>query len=194
VAASGAAVAVLVLVPGGAGLLLAPAAGALVWWRSAHWEPSAARRHRAALVADLPHVVDLMVAALAAGAAPADALDRVARVSGPETAAELRVWLARLRLGADPVAVWTELARHPHLGRLGTALRRSSESGAPVGEALARLAHELRAVRRASVEGRVRQVEVKAALPLAACLLPAFVLVGVVPLVAGSVSGLLLHR
>ena len=40
----------------------------------------------------------------------------------------------------------------------------------------------------------MRQVEVKAAVPLGVCLLPSFVLVGVVPLVAGSVSGLLLVR
>jgi hypothetical protein len=41
------------------------------------------------------------------------------------------------------------------------------------------------------VEARVRQVEVKTAVPLGVCLLPAFILVGVVPLVAGSVIGLL---
>jgi hypothetical protein len=35
---------------------------------------------------------------------------------------------------------------------------------------------------------RARAVGVKAALPLGVCLLPAFVLVGVVPLVAGSVT------
>jgi hypothetical protein len=35
----------------------------------------------------------------------------------------------------------------------------------------------------------VRQVEVRATAPLAACLLPAFVLLGVVPLVAGLLRG-----
>jgi hypothetical protein len=38
------------------------------------------------------------------------------------------------------------------------------------------------------VESRARAVGVKAAVPLGVCLLPAFVLVGVVPLVAGAVG------
>jgi Flp pilus assembly protein TadB len=109
----------------------------------------------------------------------------------PPAAEELAVWVARLQLGADPVAVWAAMGRHDQFGRLGTALRRSAESGAPVTAALGRLAEDLRARRRADVEGRVRQVEVRAAVPLGVCLLPAFVLVGVVPLVAGSVLGLL---
>jgi Flp pilus assembly protein TadB len=182
---------VLLLVPGAVGIALAGPAAAFLWWRSRRWEPAAVRRRRARVASELPHVVDLMVATLAAGAAPAEALDRVVRVSGSPVDEELRVWLSRLRLGGDPVGVWAAMARHPELGRLGTALHRSAESGAPVVDALARLAAELRAGQRAEVETRVRQVEVKASIPLAVCLLPAFVLVGVVPLVAGSVSGLL---
>jgi hypothetical protein len=58
-------------------------------------------------------------------------------------------------------------------------------------DALARLGEDLRAGRRAAVEERVRRIEVRAAVPLGACLLPAFVLLAVVPLVAGSVSSLL---
>jgi hypothetical protein len=54
-----------------------------------------------------------------------------------------------------------------------------------------RLSDDLRRQVRAEVESRARAVGVKAALPLGTCLLPAFVLVGVVPLVAGSVSVLL---
>jgi Flp pilus assembly protein TadB len=192
VAAAGAGVAVLLLVPGGAGVLAAATVGGVVWWRSSQWEPAAVRRRRAALAADLPHVVDLLVATLAAGAAPGEALERVLRVSGAPTDEELRIWVARLRLGADPVTVWSSMARHPELGRLGAALQRSAESGAPVVDALSRLATELRAAHRAEVEARVRQVEVKASVPLATCLLPAFILIGVVPLVAGSVSALVL--
>jgi hypothetical protein len=54
-----------------------------------------------------------------------------------------------------------------------------------------RLAEDLRRDTRAQLESRARAVGVKAALPLGVCLLPAFVLVGVVPLVAGSVSVLI---
>ena len=53
-----------------------------------------------------------------------------------------------------------------------------------------RLADELAASARADVEDRARAVGVKAAVPLGLCLLPAFVLLGVVPLVAGMLAAL----
>jgi Flp pilus assembly protein TadB len=193
-ATAGVVVAVLLIVPGLPGGGLAVVAGAAVWSRRSRWESSAARRRRATLDAELPHVVDLMTAALAAGAAPTTALALVAEVVDPVMEEELRSWTTRLALGGDPVTVWESMAGHPQLGRLGTTLHRSAESGAPVTAALQRLSEDLRARRRAAVEERVRQVEVRAAVPLGVCLLPAFVLVGVVPLVAGSVSGLLLTR
>lgn len=191
VAAGGAGLAVLLVVPGGTGAALAPVVAAIVWSRSRSWESAAERRRRARIEAELPHVVDLLVAALGAGAAPTQALARISSVVEPSTGQELGVWVTKLRLGADPVAVWSDLARHPQLSRLGVTLLRSTESGAPVVAALGRLSQDLRAQRRAAVEERVRQVEVKAAVPLGICLLPAFVLVGVVPLVAGSAIGLL---
>ncbi len=194
VAAAGAGVGVLLVVPGPMGLALAGAGGVAVWWRSRSWESAHVRRRRAFLEREVPHVVDLMTAALAAGAAPTAALGMVANAVDGPMAEELRTWTARLDLGADPASVWTSMARHPQLGRLGTTLHRSAESGAPVAAALLRLAEDLRDARRAAVEERVRQVEVKAAVPLGVCLLPSFVIVGVVPLVAGSVTGLLLVR
>ena len=190
----GAAVAVLLVVPGKAGAGVASLVAAAVWWRSRSWESAAARRRRDRLEAELPHVVDLMTAALAAGAAPTTALSLVAGVVDEPMAAELRSWTTRLDLGTDPVTVWSSMTTHPQLGRLGVTLQRASESGAPVAAALLRLSEDLRARRRAAVEERVRQVEVRAAVPLGVCLLPSFVLVGVVPLVAGSVSGLLVVR
>lgn len=194
VAAASAALAALLVVPGPVGLAAALVVGVVVLVRSRQWEGSAARRRRAVLEAEVPHVVDLMTAALGAGAAPTTALERVADVAVPAMAVELRQWTTRLALGTDPVTVWASMAQHPQLARLGTTLQRSAESGAPVGAALQRLAADLRARQRAAVEERVRQVEVRAAVPLGVCLLPAFVLVGVVPLVAGSVTGLLVSR
>lgn len=193
VAAVAGGLAVLLLIPGTPGLLLAPAVGAAVWWQSRGWQGAAARRRAARVAADLPHAVDLLVALLAVGVSPVDALDRVAPVVGGPLEEELRPALIRLGLGADPRSVWQGLTRHRELGRLGIALHRATDTGAPVLEALTRLAEELRVARRAEVEARVRQVEVKASVPLAACLLPAFVLLGVVPLVAGAVGGLLLR-
>lgn len=192
VSAVGGGAAGLLLVPGVAGPVVAVVAAAVVWWRSSSWDTAGDKKRRERIAADLPHVVDLMVAALESGASPGAALERVVHAVGGPVAEELRVWLAHLDLGSDPALVWAEVARHPQLGRLGRALHRATESGAPVSAALARLAEELRARNRSEVEARVRAVEVKATLPLAACMLPAFLLLGVVPLVAGSVTGGLL--
>lgn len=168
---------------GAAGLVVAVA----LWRWSATWEPAGVQRRRAAVQRDLPHVVDLMVALLTVGHSPEGSLRRVAAVTRGPVHEELELWCARVGLGADPCEVWRAMAAHPELGRLGAALQRATESGAPVREALERLADDLREGLRADVEERIRAVEVRTAVPLAVCLLPAFVLLAVVPLVAGTV-------
>jgi Flp pilus assembly protein TadB len=183
---------VALLVPGPAAAPAGAVAGVLVWRRVGRLEPAHQRRRRRSLEQALPHVVDLMSALLVSGAAPSVALTRVADVVDEPMRAELTSYVARLRLGRDPVSVWAALAEHPELGALGRALHRAAQSGASVADALTRLADDLRARRRADVESLVRTVEVRATAPLGACLLPAFVLVGVVPLVAGSVGSLVL--
>jgi Flp pilus assembly protein TadB len=190
-AALAAGTAVWAFAPGRWGAAASVVAALVVWYRSRAWEPASVRRRRLRVEAELPWVVDLMSAALRTGLGPAEALTRVAQVCHPDVHGELEVPLARLRLGVDPVSVWADLAGHRELGRLGTTLRRATESGAPVVDALDRLAGDLRAGRRAAVEVRVRRIEVRAAVPLGVCLLPAFVLLAVVPLVAGSAAQLL---
>jgi Flp pilus assembly protein TadB len=185
---------------GSAALLLAPGwwalaalpLGLLAAWRTARLESRTTRRHREQLEREVPHVIDLVHALVAAGAAPDRALRLVVEVLSPVTASELRPWVGRLLLGSDPIAVWSDLSNHPQLGRLGSTLHRAAVGGAPVAGALQRLAVDVRATRRAEVQRRVRQVEVRATAPLGACLLPAFVLVGVVPLVVGAARGLVL--
>lgn len=178
---------VLVLLGHLLGVLLAAVAGGVAWHVAGRLESPAARRRRERLRADLPLVVDLMSACLAVGLAPSAALRRVAAaLEGPATA-ELDGVLARLDFGVDPATAWRDLGSHPELGALGRCVARSVESGASVAEAMSRLADDLRRDARARVEERARSVGVRAAVPLGVCLLPAFLLVGVVPLVAGSV-------
>jgi Flp pilus assembly protein TadB len=186
-----AALVALVLLGGALGPPSAVLAGAACWWMTGRMEPPARRRRREQLVASVPHAVDLMAACLAVGLSPAAALDQItAAVDGP-LAEELAGVTARLGVGVDPVTVWRDLAQHPQLGGLGRAVARAVDSGASVSDAMSRLAEDLRRSARAEVETQARSVGVKAALPLGVCLLPAFVLVGVVPLVAGSVSVLM---
>lgn len=177
-----------VLVGGLPGIGLGPVAGGVCWWAVGRMEPPAVRRRRERLAAAVPQVVDLMAACLGAGLSPSAALEHVTSAVGGPAAEDLAAVLARLRLGVDPATVWRDLARHPQLGGLGRALARAVESGASVADAMQRLSGDLRRTARSDVESRARAVGVKAAVPLGVCLLPAFVLVGVVPLVAGAVG------
>ena len=187
----GAATGAWFLVGGWPGVLVGLVVAATSWRVLARMEPPAVRRRREALERDIPLVVDLMAASLSAGSAPAAALGRLVEVVDPPLREELRAPVARLRLGADPVAVWADLARHPQLGPLGRCLLRAAETGASVSDALQELSTELRHRGRAEVEARARAVAVKASAPLGLCLLPAFVLLGIVPLVAGLLPILL---
>lgn len=184
---------VLFLLGGVPGGVVCVPAGALCWWLTGRMEPPAVRRRRERLASAVPQVVDLMAACLFAGLSPTAALDLVTAAVDDPAREELGAVSARLRVGVDPPTVWRDLAGHPQLGGLGRALSRAVDSGASVADALARLAGDLRRQGRAEAESRARAVGVKAAVPLGVCLLPAFVLVGVVPLVAGSVSVLLGH-
>lgn len=154
-------------------------------------EPTHARRRREQVARDLPQVVDLLAVTLAAGADPTSALTAViAALDGP-VVEELRAAEHALELGRDPARVWREVAQRPGLAPLGRTMARAVESGASVSDALHRLADDLHAVARLEAESRARTVGVRAAAPLGLCLLPAFILVGVVPLVGSTIGSLL---
>lgn len=165
------------------------------WWSVralAAAEGPLARRRRLELDRDLPTGVDLLGSTISAGGALDEGMAIVADALPGALADEFGTIHHRLILGADPVQVWRDVSAHPQLGPLGRAMVRAHESGAAVGSSIAALADELRDRARFDVEARARSVDVKSAGPLGLCLLPAFVLIGVVPMVAGifTASGL----
>jgi len=178
-----------VVIGGVPGLVGSVIAGAAAWVGIGRAEPPEARRRREAVRRDLPHVVTLLGSALAAGAAAGPAIAIVCQSLPGPAADRLEPLAARLALGADPERVWTDLTADTELGGLGRTLARAHASGTPVVASVQRLAHDLAGRARAEVEDRARAVGVKAALPLGLCLLPAFVLIGIVPLVAGLLGG-----
>jgi Flp pilus assembly protein TadB len=172
-------------VGGPAGLALGLVAGVLVWTVLSRAEPPAARRRRLRVRAELPHLVGLLAAAVRGGLPPADGLAVVcAALPGPASLA-LAALPPRIRLGVDPVEVWASLETDPSLAPLGRTLSRSARTGEPVAEALERLGTELAARARSETEDAARRVGVQAAVPLGICLLPAFLVLGIVPVVAG---------
>lgn len=191
-AAAAAGLTVALLIGSALGIALGAVAAPLAWRWLTGLEPAAARRRREQLERELPLLVDLVAACLRAGQAPGPALAAVSASLEPgPLREETQRFLARLGLGGDPVATWRALGAHPQLGPLGRTLTRALESGASVADAVGDLAQELRRTRRGDVHARARTVGTRAAAPLGLCLLPAFVLVGVVPVVAGSLGALL---
>lgn len=179
-----------VFVQGRAGPVAGVVAAVAVWVAVGRAEPSDVRRRRDAVRRDLPHVVELLGATLRAGAAPGDGIALVCAALPGAASDRLSGVAARLALGLDPVEVWSSLADDPQLGRLGRTLARAHATGAPVVAAVERLADDLAGAARADTEDRARAVGVKAALPLGLCLLPAFVLIGIVPLVVALLATL----
>lgn len=181
-----------VMVGGSLAVPLGLVVGAVVWAALRRMESPSARRRRERLERELPHVVDLLGTSLRAGLAPGAAVGVVVEAVGPGPVAEdLAAVATRTRWGGDPVVAWRDLGSHPQLGRLGRTMARALDSGASVADALAGLAEDLRRDRHSRVEALARSVGVRSAAPLGVCMLPAFVLVGVVPLVVGSLGGLL---
>lgn len=159
-------------------------AAVVVWSVVARGETSAERRAADRARVDLPHLVGLAADGLRSGADPANAVRQAAAALPGPAANRLLARTHALGLGADPVDVWRELAQDPALGPLGRALGRAHDSGTPVAQVVAQLAEQLAANERATVEDRARRVGVRAAVPLGLCLLPSFVVLGIVPLAA----------
>jgi Flp pilus assembly protein TadB len=183
-------VAAVLFVSGPAGVPAGAAAAITTWVVIGRAETPALRLRRRAVARDLPHVVALFAAALRSGAAPADAIDQVCRALPGPASDRLSGVAARLSLGLDPEQVWSSLADDPPLVGLGRTLARAHATGAPVVAAVERLADELSRAGRSEAEERARAVGVQAAVPLGLCLLPAFVLIGIVPLAVALLTGL----
>lgn len=145
--------------------------------------PDDAAADRAALSRDLPAACDLLGVCLAAGLPVEGALEAVGCAVGGPLGARLRAVAALSRLGADPRRAWTDVP--PELAALGRVLVRAGESGAEVGDALRTLAAESRAAARAATQAAVQRAGVWVLAPLGACFLPAFLCLGVAPLVLG---------
>lgn len=163
-------------------------AGGACWVVAGRTEPAAVRRDRETAARELPHLVGLLGSALRAGLPPDRALRAACEALPGPAADRLQHTLARLSLGMDPETVWRELGDDLVLGRLGRSLVRAHRSGASVAGAVDRLAEELDRLRRGAAEDAARTVGVRAAVPLGLCLLPAFLLLGVVPTVAALLT------
>jgi tight adherence protein C len=137
-----------------------------------------------------PAVLDLLGAALLAGLNPHKAVLRVADRAPESLKADLELAAAVLRLGGTPAAALHAAAERSGLDELraaASALEAAERWGAPPAEALAARAEALRSRARLEAEAEAGRAAVRLAFPLVLCFLPAFVLLTVVPTVAGAI-------
>lgn len=128
---------------------------------------------------------DLLAAALRAGlSVPAAIAVAVEGLPG-EAARVLQATADLLALGAEPEQAWGPPADCPRTEALARAGRRAGRSGSALAAAVADLAEGLRARVGDAAEARAERAGVLITLPLGLCFLPAFLCLGVVPVVLG---------
>ncbi len=171
------------LVGGLAGAIAAPVIALL----GERWLRGAGERGRAddrtGLLRELPAACDLLGVCLSAGVPVGTALAAVGAAVPAPLGPHLAGVAALARLGAEPRRAWADVPAE--LAALGRVLVRAGESGAAAAPALRALAADSRASLRAGTEAAVRRAGVWVLAPLGACFLPAFVCLGVAPLVLG---------
>ncbi|HEX9260196.1 MAG TPA: type II secretion system F family protein [Acidimicrobiales bacterium] len=162
-------------------------------WLSRRWR--AARqlaRRRIDIRARLPDVIDLVAVALMAGLTPRLALPRLAQLAPAPFDAAFAAVLERLDHGARLADAWPALA--DELGDearpLAAALSAGDRYGVPLGPALDLLASEARHARRRHAEASARRLPIRLAFPLTCCILPAFLLLTVVPVLGRALDQL----
>ncbi|GGV55170.1 hypothetical protein GCM10010277_54890 [Streptomyces longisporoflavus] len=180
-----------VLVGGVAGCLVGLGAGYGVWrWRRGRGV-RAAEFDGAEAARQLPLAADLLAACVAAGAGPVVAAQAVGDALKGPVGERLSQGAAELRLGGEPGDAWRGLGAIPGAGALARLLERAGESGAPAAEPVARLAADCRAERGRAATAAARRAGVLMTAPVGLCFLPAFIAVGVLPVVIGLAGGLL---
>ncbi|GGY05212.1 type II secretion system F family protein [Streptomyces anandii] len=172
---------------------LAAAAGLRRWRQSAGGRPEP-EFDAVGAARQLPLAADLLAACIAAGAGPVIAAQAVGEALDGPVGQALARGAAEVRLGGRPADAWCRLAAIPGAAALARLLERADESGLPAAGPAARLAADVRADRARAATARARKAAVLVSAPVGLCFLPAFVAVGVLPVVIGLAGGVLRAR
>ncbi|MUL84168.1 MULTISPECIES: type II secretion system F family protein [unclassified Mycolicibacterium] len=138
---------------------------------------------------------DLFAACLAAGMAVSTAAAAATASAPPSLAPLLRCAAELLALGADPSRAWAAGNEAVPQDRNAEALlrlaRRSAASGSALADGVAELAAQARHEAATSADAVAERASVLVAGPLGLCYLPAFLCLGVIPVVAGLAGDVL---
>lgn len=143
-------------------------------------------RRQGQVEAGVPLVCDLLAVCLGAGLPLRGALRVVAEVSDPATRDLLEGVWNQIDLGIDEARAWRSLGEADAYRGVARDLARSLDAGTGLVELLGKRAVEARAAHATTLRSRARRVSVTGVLPMVVCYLPAFLLVGVVPIIASA--------
>ena len=150
-------------------------------------------RRTARMNDELPQLLDLLAAASHAGLGGPQALRRaVDAVRGP-LASELVLVLTAVDLGGrwrEELRAAADRLELPDLQRAVTALSRTDMLGSSLSDAMTELASRVRDARRAAMTERARKAPVKMLFPLVLLVLPAFLLLTVVPVLLSTLRSI----
>lgn len=152
---------------------------------------SARRRVRSPDALLLASGWDLLAACLRGGMPVPTAVTTVAAEVPEPASGALRQTAELLRLGADPVGAWAPALAEPSTAELARGARRTARSGAALAAVAEGLAASVRSGADDLVEARAQRAAVAVAGPLGLCFLPAFLCIGVVPVVIGLATRLM---
>ena len=149
------------------------------------------RTQEASVACQLPLAAELLAACLTAGSGPGQAAEAVGRSLPGPLGERLTHVASELRLGGEPALAWGRFAELPGCTGLARCMERAGTAGVPAVDAVSRLAAECRAGRARAAAGRARRAGVLVTGPLGLCFLPAFLAVGVAPVILGLAQNLL---
>ena len=172
-------------------VLAGPLVAGIVWLALGRLESGKSRAERTQALADLPQSLDLMQACITAGQPLRQAVETVARVMGAPIAELFDPVTRAISVGLSDAEAWRVQSTDPVIGYVARDLARHAAWGTSVTQVLAQHATDVRRQVAAARLAAAKAVGVKSVLPLSLCYLPAFVLTGVVPVIAGAVVNLL---
>ncbi len=134
---------------------------------------------------DLAGRWELLAVCLEAGLPVAIALAAAFEPLAGPVGAHLRRVAGLLALGADPAAAWASTAEQPALAAFARAAGRSAGTGAALAAVARSEGTRLRAELLDSAQARAQRAAVLITAPLGLCFLPAFLVLGITPVVIG---------
>jgi Flp pilus assembly protein TadB len=136
---------------------------------------------------------ELLAVCLEAGLPVALAVTAAAEPLRGAVGARLRRTAGLLELGADAEAAWLAAERLPALATFARAAGRSASTGSALAQVARAEAERIRAGLLDTAQAKAQRAAVLITAPLGVCFLPAFMVLGIAPVVVGLAGEVLAH-